>query len=223
MALVVRDARLEDRAAACELLRASASAFYARFAGSDDVARALLEELWEVPGHTASPEICRVAELDGEIAGLCAAFPVREGDERARSFVALALRELPLRRRPRAWRTVRAAGGLVPAPPPDAWYVDALAVAAAARRRGVARALLEDAAERGREAGLSWLALETELENAPARALYRAAGLSEGRQVRPGTARQRRAVGVSGFVALRAPLVRDAPARERRAPDQRWR
>jgi ribosomal protein S18 acetylase RimI-like enzyme len=208
MATVVRDARPEDRVAGCELLRASAAAFYGRFAGSDPAARALLEDLWDVPGHTASREICRVAELDGAVAGLCAAFPVWEGEERAHRFVSLALRRLPLRRRPRAWRTVRAAGGLVPAPPADSWYVDGLAVAPQARRRGVARALLVDAAERGRAAGLTWLALETELENAPARALYAAAGLDEQRQVRARSARQERAVGASGFVALQAPLQR---------------
>jgi ribosomal protein S18 acetylase RimI-like enzyme len=209
MATVVRDARPEDRAAACELLRISASAFYERFAGSGDTARTMLEALWELAGHTASRQICRVAELDGAVVGLCAAFPAWEGEERARRFVSLALRRLPLGRRPRAWRTVRAASGLVPAPPADAWYVDALAVSPASRRRGIARALLEDATDRGRVAGLTWLALETELENGPARALYAAAGLTEARQVRASSARQRRAIGATGFVALRAPLVPD--------------
>jgi ribosomal protein S18 acetylase RimI-like enzyme len=58
-------------------------------------------------------------------------------------------------------------------------YVDALATAEDSRRCGVAAALLAAARE---AAGAGWythLALETEVENAAARALYRSAGFEE--------------------------------------------
>jgi ribosomal-protein-alanine N-acetyltransferase len=51
-----------------------------------------------------------------------------------------------------------------------------LAVAPEARRRGVARALVEAAADAAREKGAPALFLEVAAENAPARALYHAAG-----------------------------------------------
>jgi ribosomal protein S18 acetylase RimI-like enzyme len=47
------------------------------------------------------------------------------------------------------------------------------------RRRGVARALLERAAEEARERGCTHIALETEVENSAARSLYRSTGFRE--------------------------------------------
>jgi ribosomal protein S18 acetylase RimI-like enzyme len=54
-----------------------------------------------------------------------------------------------------------------------------LFVAEGARRHGVARALLDAAAEFARAEGAAGLMLETMADNAPARALYRAAGWHE--------------------------------------------
>jgi ribosomal protein S18 acetylase RimI-like enzyme len=59
------------------------------------------------------------------------------------------------------------------------WILNDLFVDANARRRGVAQALLDGAAQFGREQGAAGLMLETSRDNAPARALYRAAGWSE--------------------------------------------
>ena len=55
-------------------------------------------------------------------------------------------------------------------------YIDGLATDARFRRRGVARALIEAAADRARERGLTSLALDTTQRNSGARALYEAAG-----------------------------------------------
>lgn len=59
------------------------------------------------------------------------------------------------------------------------WLLNDLYVAGIARRQGVARALLDAAAEFARGRGAAGLMLETGRDNEPARALYRGAGWSE--------------------------------------------
>ena len=59
------------------------------------------------------------------------------------------------------------------------WVLNDLYVDAHARRGGIARALLDAAAAFAREDGAAGISLETARDNAPARALYRAAGWAE--------------------------------------------
>lgn len=59
------------------------------------------------------------------------------------------------------------------------WVLNDLYVDATARRSGVARALLDAAAEFARADGARAIVLETTRDNAPARALYRNAGWHE--------------------------------------------
>ena len=59
------------------------------------------------------------------------------------------------------------------------WLLNDLFVAEDARRGGVARALLDAAADFAREQGAAGLMLETMRDNVPARALYVAAGWHE--------------------------------------------
>lgn len=59
------------------------------------------------------------------------------------------------------------------------WVLNDLYVDPSARRLGAARALLDAAADFAREDGAVGISLETSRDNAPARALYRAAGWSE--------------------------------------------
>jgi len=59
------------------------------------------------------------------------------------------------------------------------WVLNDLFVAESARRAGVAHALLAAAADFARGEGAAGLVLETTRDNAPARALYRAAGWHE--------------------------------------------
>lgn len=59
------------------------------------------------------------------------------------------------------------------------WILNDLYVDAAARRKGVARTLLDAAAQFARADGAAGISLETTLDNAAARALYRAAGWNE--------------------------------------------
>jgi len=59
------------------------------------------------------------------------------------------------------------------------WILNDLYVDAATRRKGVARALLDAAADFAREDGAAGIALETTVDNTAARALYRSAGWQE--------------------------------------------
>lgn len=172
---------------------------YSRYAGGRERALALLREALPVPGNSASAEVVALAELDGRVAGAMAAFPVAEAGIRARAFLRLTLRNLPLERWPAALRLYRAGARAAPAPREESLYVDALAVEPSLRRRGVALALLAHAEAWARREGLRALSLDTSLGNEGARALYASAGFDEVAYRPPG----RR---LPGFVALVKPV-----------------
>jgi ribosomal protein S18 acetylase RimI-like enzyme len=204
MEVVVRTARPDDPVDA--LLFESAAPYYAAYAGGPERARRLLRTLYPRGGHTASWEVCHVAEAGGRIVGVLAAFPSEEGDELARRFVRLTLLHSPPWRIPALMRHLRATAAVAPHPPDGVLYVDALATDAAHRRRGVARALLAQAERLAAAAGLEGVALDTGIENRAARSLYERAGFSPS-SLRPAPDdRTARAVGGSGFVGYLKPL-----------------
>jgi ribosomal protein S18 acetylase RimI-like enzyme len=182
------------------LLYASAQPYYDAYAGSESRARGLLAAVYGRRGHAASFEVCRVVELDGDVAGVIAWFPVAEGDERARRFVSLTAPRVPPWRWPALLRHLRAAGLVSPHPPPTALYVDALAVAPAFRRRGVARAMLAGAEHAAAAAGFDGVALDTGLHNNAARSLYEATGYRQREVRRAPSAKVAAAIGGPGFV-----------------------
>ena len=203
MDVVVRAALPEDPAHG--LLFDSAAPYYSAYAGGPERARRLLRALYPRERHTASWDVCRVAELDGELVGVIAAFPSDDGDELARRFVRLTLRHSPPWRIPALFRHLRATAAVSPHPPPGVLYVDALATDPAHRRRGVATALLADAERLARDAGLKGLALDTGIEHRAARVLYERYGFTQ-RGLRPAPdERTARAVGGSGFVGYVKP------------------
>src|SRR4051812_1984413 len=198
MDLVVRPALPTD--ACVPLLFESAKPYYTAYAGSERRALALLQALWPRRGHAASYEFCRVAFAGDRLVGVVAGFPVREGDRLSRRFVALTLLRIPPWRLPATFRHLRAAGGVAPIPPIDAYYVDALAVDPAYRRRGIAQQLLAVAEAEAAHAGLYRVALDTGLQNAPARALYDAYGFRQREIRRAPDDRTAKALGGPGFV-----------------------
>jgi len=204
MTVVVRPATPSDPAD--ELLYLSAKPYYDAYAGSEARARALLAAVYQRTGHAASFEVCAVAEVDGELAGVIAWFPVSEGDERARRFVSLTAPRVPPWRWPALLRHLRAAGVVSPSPPPRTLYVDALAVAPGFRRRGVATAMLERAEAAATAHGLEGVALDTGLHNGAARALYEASGFTAREIRRAPSADLAAAIGGPGFVSYLKPL-----------------
>ena len=204
MAFLVRPATPADPADG--LLYTSAKPYYDAYAGSETRARALLAAVYRRTGHAASYEVCTLVELDGDMAGVAAWFPVDEGDRRARRFVALTAPRVPPWRWPALLRHLRAAGLVSLSPPLRTLYVDALAVAPEFRRRGVARALLTEAEQVARTAGLAGVALDTGLHNAPARSLYEGFGYRQREIRRAPNASVEAAIGGPGFVGYLKPL-----------------
>jgi len=195
----VRRARPDDAAAVAALLHESAADMYDRFSGGRERALRTLERAFAEPGNAASAEAVWVAELDGEVAGAMAAFPVDQAAARARGFLRLALRASPPWRWPGALWLFWLGGRASPSPPPAAFYVDALATDRRMRRRGVARDLLAEAERQAVQCGLPAVALDTTIANKPARALYLSAGFDE-------VAYRPAGRGLPGFVALVKPL-----------------
>ena len=196
-----------------ELLYLSAAPYYAAFAGGAGHARALLTRLYPRRGHTASWEVCRVAVVGGDVAGVLAAFPADDSDELARRFVRMTLMRTPPWRLPALMRHLQATAAIAPNPPRNVLYVDALATHPDFRRRGVATALLGEADRMAARAGLPAVALDTGIENRAARALYERSGFT-GRGLRPAPSeRIARAVGGSGFVGYVRERARARPPR----------
>jgi ribosomal protein S18 acetylase RimI-like enzyme len=198
MDLVVRPAAPQDPCV--PLLFESAKPYYTAYAGSEERALRLLQRVFARTGHAASYEFCRVATAGSDIVGVVAGFPVRDGDRLSRRFVSMTLRRLPPWSLPGTFRHLRAAGGVAPAPPLDAYYVDALAVDPAYRRRGIARHLLQVAEAEAHRAGCARIALDTGLQNHGAQALYHAYGFVEREIRRAPDDRTARAQGGPGFV-----------------------
>jgi len=175
----VRPFRSEDARAAAALLYESAGGLYDRYAGSPRLARRALARALEHDDTTASPDVVWVAELDGRVAGAMAAMPVDWWAMRSRGFLSVTLRAIPPWRWPAALWLYRTGSRAAPALPANSLYVDSLATATHARRRGVARALLAEADRQAGSRGLPRVALDTFADNHAARALYRGAGYRE--------------------------------------------
>lgn len=173
----IRPAESDEVEAVTALLYETAGGLYDLFAGGRARAARVLRAAYAREGTSASRDVILVAELDGQIAGAMAAFPVPEGDERARRFLRMTLRRTPPWHWRRTLRVFRLGGQLTPPAPADALYVDALATDSRFRRQGVASALLAAAAQQARERGLRAVALDTAERNRPAQALYESVGM----------------------------------------------
>jgi ribosomal protein S18 acetylase RimI-like enzyme len=197
----VRKARQDDAAAVARLLFESAPDMYMRFSGGRERALATLERAFAEPGNLASGEIAWVAEVDGRPAAAMAIFPVAEAAARSNAYLGHTLRGTPFWRWPGVLRLYWMGGRASPKPREDSLYIDALATDPEFRRRGAARALLDQAEHEARTRGLPAVSLDTTMNNEPARALYAAAGYDEVAYRAPSRS-------LPGFVALVKPLGR---------------
>jgi ribosomal protein S18 acetylase RimI-like enzyme len=183
----VRPARAGEADLLAPLLYAVNPGLHDRFAGGRERALQLIVEAFDEPGHSASAEVVRVAEVNGQLAGVMCCYPNWEGRARARADVRLGMRRRPLLRKPLLFLFVYRMQRAIPESPHEALYIDALATAPEFRRQGVARTLLARAEEEARSLGLIRICLETEVDNRPARSLYQRFGFllaAQGRNVR---------------------------------------
>jgi ribosomal protein S18 acetylase RimI-like enzyme len=177
--VAIRPAQPDDADVVAQLLYETAGGMYDLFAGGRARAARVLRAAYARDGNSASREVISLAVVDDRVAGAIAAFPVAEGDARARAFLRLTLRRTPPWLWPRTLRVFRLGGRLTPPAPADALYVDALATHLDFRRRGVATALLEAAERRARALGLKAVALDTAERNIAAQALYESFGMEQ--------------------------------------------
>jgi len=175
----VRPYRPGDAAATTALLYESSGGMYDRYAGSRKLAERAISRALEREGTAASADVIWVAEMDAAVVGAMAAMPYDEWPGRARTFLHATLRSIPPWRWPAALWLYRASGRTAPAPPQACFYIDSLATAAGKRRRGIARALLAEAERQALERGLRSVALDTWVDNKPARSLYLSSGFEE--------------------------------------------
>jgi ribosomal protein S18 acetylase RimI-like enzyme len=196
---LVRRPSPDEAAAVAALLHESAALMYDRFAGGRERALRTLERAFHEPGNSAGADAVWVGELEGRVAAAMAGFSVDEALPRSRAFLRLALRGSPVWRWPGALRLYWLGGRVSPSPPPAAFYIDALATDSRLRRRGLARALLAEAERQARKRGLPAIALDTTIENKPARSLYAKVGFDEV-AYRPATRT------LPGFVAMVKPI-----------------
>ncbi|HKP91792.1 MAG TPA: GNAT family N-acetyltransferase [Thermoleophilaceae bacterium] len=179
--LRVRRAREEDISELAPLVHLPHERMFERIARDRPHALAMVEA--DLRGGLVGS--AWIAEVDDAVAGAMVVYPHREDAARVRALLLVVLRRSPPWRWPAIarvfWHGARH-GSLHPA---DSLYVDALAVDARFRRRGVALALLEHAASTAAGDGLRSVSLDTAETNVPAVGLYRKAGF-EVTQVAPG-------------------------------------
>jgi ribosomal protein S18 acetylase RimI-like enzyme len=181
----VRAAQPEDANVVAELSYETSPATWDRFLGGRERALSVIRGSFEDLRTDMSRDKVLVAEIEGEVAGALACFPVEEGRDRGNALLRVALSSTPPWRWPKMCRFFWQARRASPPPPPASLYVDALATTPRFRRRGVASALLDAAEARARSIGLGLVSLDTEVPNAPARSLYRGAGYAEQGETAP--------------------------------------
>ena len=178
--LRVRPYRPPDSDATAALLYESSGGMYDRYAGNRRLAERTIARALRREGNTASADVVWVAELDGQVVGAMAAMPYDDWTGRAHSFLRVTLRSVPPWRWIGALWLYRASGRTAPAPPRPCFYVDSLATDAPPPPPGRGAR----PARRGGRAGratraCACLALDTWVDNRPARALYESYGFEE--------------------------------------------
>ena len=153
-----------------------------------------------------------VAEEDGDIVGLVTAFPGRlYGSLKLGTGVVLA-RAADKRHIAAVVRRGRVLERLLPTPPKDMLYVSVLGVNEGARRRGVASALLQRVVDAAPRFGRG-VAIDTGIENEPARALYERHGFRVV-SMRETTAVERKLIPTPGMLRMELRMVRVAAPEE---------
>jgi GNAT superfamily N-acetyltransferase len=144
-----------------ELVFGSAESELASLAGSASSARRALKSLWQRPGHALSFEHAWVCEKAQVPIGLLIGFPAHNRARLIAKLFAHSLLYLSVWRWPLAVVALARLNQLTPAPPRSSFYVMAVAVDPAHRRRGVGSALGQVAARVARTQGHTHISAHT--------------------------------------------------------------
>jgi ribosomal protein S18 acetylase RimI-like enzyme len=173
--VLVRAARPDDPAAS--LVFEAAPQAYTAVAGSEPRARMALEQLWRMPGHSASFEHAIVAEVNGKLAGVLIGFPARDRYRLHTALLRNGIRWVQPRRRPLILAALPHLIAATPRPPRRAYYVGTIAVARHARRRDVASTLGYHAELLAQQRGFPVIVAHTGSRHLPARRALERYGL----------------------------------------------
>jgi GNAT superfamily N-acetyltransferase len=173
--VVVRAARPDDHVA--DLVFEAAPQAYTAVAGSESRARAAIEQLWRMPGHSASFEHALVAESGGRLVGVMIGFPARDRYRLHLALLRKGLRFVSARRRPLLAAALPHLIAATPRPPRRAFYVGTIAVARHARRRDVGSTLGYHAELLAQQRGFPVIVAHTGSRHGPARRALERYGL----------------------------------------------
>jgi GNAT superfamily N-acetyltransferase len=151
---------------------------YTAIAGSPQRARAAIEQLWRMPGHSASFEHALVAELDGALAGVLIGFPARDRYRLHAALLRKGFRFVARRRRPLLIAALPQLVAASPRVPRRAYYVGTIAIARHARRRDVASTLGYHAELLAQQRGFPVIVAHTGSRHGPARRALERYGLT---------------------------------------------
>lgn len=175
--LVIRPAEVGDAEAIGEIIAEALRDKYAPALGEAALRGIAALARWEIADVPSSRHW--VAEIDGRVAGVV---HLAVGMEGFRGFCGALAEEVGW---PRALRATLVLSTLSHGDlTPDEAYVEELAVAPWARRRGAARALLAECEAEARRRGRGRLTLWVTITNDAARSLYVGAGFRETRRRR---------------------------------------
>jgi GNAT superfamily N-acetyltransferase len=173
--VVVRPARPDDDAAG--LVFDAAPQANAAVGGSPQRARAAIEQMWRMPGHSASFEHALIAELGGALAGVLIGFPTRDRYRLHGALLRKGFQYVAPRRRPLLIAALPQLIAATPRPPRRSFYVGTIAVARHARRRDVASTLGYHAELLAQQRGFPVIVAHTGSRHGPARRALERYGL----------------------------------------------
>jgi GNAT superfamily N-acetyltransferase len=174
--VVVRPARPDDDVAG--LVFDAAPQAYTAVAGSPQRGRAAIEQLWRMPGHSASFEHALVAELDGTLAGVLIGFPCRDRYRLHAALLRKGFRLVSPRRRALLIAALPQLIAATPRPPRRSYYVGTIAIAPHARRHNVASTLGYHAELLAQQHGFPVIVAHTGSRHGPARRALERYGMS---------------------------------------------
>jgi GNAT superfamily N-acetyltransferase len=192
--VVVRAAHPDDQVAS--LVFDAAPQAYTAVAGSESRARAAIEHLWQMPGHSASFEYALVAELDGRLVGVMIGFPARDRYRLHLALLRKGFRFVSARRWPLLVAALPQLIAATPRPPRQAYYVGTIAVARRARRRHVGLTLGYHAELLAQQRGFPVVVAHTGSRHRPARRALERYGLRAIKDRRWGYVLYAKSVGV---------------------------